>query len=46
MAGKAKSWKWLSVASAAVLALAVLAGTALAAAPKATTEPARPRLDR
>ena len=39
MAGKAKSWKWLSVASAAVLALAVLAGTALAAAPKATTGP-------
>ena len=39
MSGKANSWKWLSVAAAAVLALAVFAGTALAAAPSATTGP-------
>ena len=39
MSGKANRWKWLSVAGAAVLALAVFVGTALAAAPTATTGP-------
>ena len=39
MSGTTNSWKWLSVVAASVLALAVFAGTALAAAPSATTGP-------
>jgi phosphodiesterase/alkaline phosphatase D-like protein len=39
MSGTTNSWKWVSVAAAAVLAAAVYAGTALAAAPSVTTGP-------
>ena len=39
MSGTTNSWKWVSVAAAAVLAVLVCAGTAFAAAPSATTGP-------
>ncbi len=39
MVSRKNTWKWLAAAGAAVLALTVLAGSALAAAPSATTGP-------